>query len=322
LDRLSNNRDIIIKPADKGRATVILNTTDYLQEAKRQLDNDTYYKRIEEDCTSVYEQKINHCIDNLVKNEEIQHDVAKLLKPAQSRTPIFYMLPKIHKINNPGRPVISSVNSHTEKMSAYVDEFLRPIAERLPSYIRDTTDFIQRMKVLRKLPVECYLVTLDVSSLYKNIDIDEGLTVVQEELMKTDRVKPSPQTLTCLLEKVLRSNNFTFNDEHFIQIKGTAMGTRVAPNFANVYMGRFEENFVYKTEWSNYVIIWVRFIGDIFLIWKGDRDSLTEFIDHLNNAAPSIKFTHMKYPLIQLTFWIRQSQRIDKATSTQTSIRT
>ena len=143
-----------------------------------------------------------------------------------------------------------------------------------------------------KLPVEFYLVTLDVSSLYTNIDIDEGLTVVQEELIKTNRVKPSRQTLTCLLEKVLRFNNFTFNDEHFIQIKGTAMGTRVAPNFANVYMGRFEENFVYKTEWSNYVIIWVRFIDDIFLIWKGDIDSITEFIGHLNNAAPSIKFTH------------------------------
>ena len=291
LDSLSNNRDIIIKPADKGGATVILNTTDYLQEAKRQLDNDTYYKRIEEDCTSGHEQTINHCIDDLVKNGEIQHDVAKLLKPAQSRTPIFYMLPKIHKINNPGRPVISSVNSHTE-ISAYVDEFLRPIAERLPSYIRDTTYFFQRIKVLGKLPVECYLVTLDVSSLYTNIDIDERLTVVQEELIKTNRVKPSPQTLTCLLERVLRLNNFTFNDEHFIQIKGTAMGTRFAPNFANVYMVRFEENFVYKAEWSNYVIIWVRFIDDIFLIWKGEIDSLTEFIDHLNNAAPSIKFTH------------------------------
>ena len=151
LDRLSNNRNIIIKPADKGEATVILNTTDYLQEAKRQLDNDTYYKRIEEDCTSGHEQTINHCIDDLVKNGEIQHDVAKLLKPAQSRTPIFYMLPKIHKINNPGRPVISFVNSHTEKISAYVDKFLRPIAELLPSYIRDTTDFIQRIKVLANI---------------------------------------------------------------------------------------------------------------------------------------------------------------------------
>ena len=38
------------------------------------------------------------------------------------------------------------------------------------------------------------------------------------ELIKANRVKPSPQTLTCLLETVLRLNNFTFNDEHFIQI--------------------------------------------------------------------------------------------------------
>ena len=142
LERLSNNRDIIIKPADKGGARVILNTTDYLQEAKRQLDNDTYYKRIEEDCTSGHERTINQCM-----NGEIQHDVAKLLKPVQSRTSIFYMLLKIHKINHPGRPVISSVNSHTEKISAYVDEFLRPIAERLPSYIRDTTDFIQQISL-------------------------------------------------------------------------------------------------------------------------------------------------------------------------------
>ena len=114
--RLSKNRDIIIKPADKGGATVILNTTDYLQGAKRQLDNDTYYKRIEEDCTSGHEQTINQYIDDLVKNGEIQRNVAELLKPGQSRTPIFYMLPKIHKINHPGRPVISSVNSHTEKI--------------------------------------------------------------------------------------------------------------------------------------------------------------------------------------------------------------
>jgi len=123
------------------------------------------------------------------------------------------------------------------------------------------------------------------------IYIEEVLTFVQEELIKTNRVKPSPQTLTCLLEKVLRLNNFTFNDEQFIQIKETAMGTRVAPNFANVYMGRYEENFVYKTEWSNYVILWVRFIDDIFLICKGDIHPLTKFTYHLNNAAPSIKFT-------------------------------
>ena len=92
------------------------------------------------------------------------------------------MLPKIHKVNNPGRPVVSSVNSHTEKLSAYVDEFLRPLAEKLQSYIRDTSDFITELRVLGQLPARCYLATLDVSSLYTNIDIDEGLTIVEGEL--------------------------------------------------------------------------------------------------------------------------------------------
>ena len=292
LNRLSNNTDIIIKPVDKGGATVIMNTKDYVKEAKRQLDNEVYYKRVERDFTLEHERLINQCVDKLILDGELAEEVAKLLRPAQSRTPIFYMLPKIHKVNNPGRPVVSSVNSHTEKLSAYVDEFLRPIAEKLPSYIQDTTHFIKRIRALGKLPEECYLATLDVSSLYTTIDTDEGLTIVEEELGKTNQNKPSSKTLSCLLEKVLKLNNFTFANEHYIQIKGTAMGTRVAPNFANVYMGRLEERFVYQTEWANHIIIWVRFIDDIFLIWKNDQDSLISFINYLNNVVPSIKFTH------------------------------
>ena len=122
-----------------------------------------------------------------------------------------------------------------------MDEFLRPLAEKLPSYIRDTSDFIRQLQILGQLPARCYLATLDVSSLYTNIDIDEGLTIVEEELEKASQSRPTHKTLSCLLEKVLKLNNFIFNGEHYIQIKGTAMGTRVAPNFANVYTGRLED---------------------------------------------------------------------------------
>ena len=67
-------------------------------------------------------------------------------KANKLKTPM-YMLPKIHKPNNPGRPVVSSVNSHTEEQSLYVDVFLRPLAEKLPSHIRDTIDrFYQNIK--------------------------------------------------------------------------------------------------------------------------------------------------------------------------------
>ena len=57
-------------------------------------------------------------------------------------------------------------------------------------------------------------------------------------------------------------------------------------------MGRFEDKFVYRTEWSHYIIDWVRFIDDIFLIWKGDESSLTTFIKYLNGFVSSITLTH------------------------------
>ena len=57
-------------------------------------------------------------------------------------------------------------------------------------------------------------------------------------------------------------------------------------------MSRFEDTFVYRTEWSHYIIDWLRFIDDSFLIWKGDESSLTAFMKYLNGVVPSIRFTN------------------------------
>ena len=43
-----------------------------------------------------------------------------------------------------------------------------------------------------------------------------------------------------LMRMILTMNNFVFNEEHFIQQHGTAMGTRMAPALANLFMGEFE----------------------------------------------------------------------------------
>ena len=83
------------------------------------------------------------------------------------------MLPQIHKPNNPGRPVIYSINSHTEKLSAYVNEFLTPLAQALPSHMRDTTDFIVLLKNLGRVPENSILATLDVSRICSSTHVLE-----------------------------------------------------------------------------------------------------------------------------------------------------
>ena len=50
------------------------------------------------------------------------------------------------------------------------------------------------------------------------------------------------------------------------------MGTRSAPNFANVFMGYFENRFVYHSRWfKRFIKSWWRYIDDILMLWKGPR---------------------------------------------------
>lgn len=116
LKRLSNNRGIIIKPADKGGATVIVNTKDYITEAMWQLSNEEYYKKIRKDLTLDHEQLINQYIAELISNKDLERGTGQLLRPTNSTTPIFYILPKIHKPNNP----LIAIKSNYQLMWMYI----------------------------------------------------------------------------------------------------------------------------------------------------------------------------------------------------------
>ena len=93
-----------------------------------------------------------------------------MLKCKEPKLPKLYTLSNMHKKNNPGRPVISSIGCHTANISKYVDYHLQGRVSKLPSYVKDTTDFINKIKDLT-VPDNTILVTLDVSSLYTNIPI-------------------------------------------------------------------------------------------------------------------------------------------------------
>ena len=204
------------------------------------------------------------------------------------------MLPKIHKgvIPPPGRPIISGNGSPTEKISQLVDHFLNHPCTMIKSYVKDTTHFLQLMSKLDNIPQNSYIVSLDVTSLYTNIPNKIGIYAAKKTLASYRPfigLKPSNQSLIKLLEFVLTKNNFQFDGQHYLQILGTCMGTRVAPSFAINFMGWFEETFAYT--YHTQPLIWLRYIDDIILIWTKSRPELDEFIQHLNTRLPSIKFT-------------------------------
>ena len=83
----------------------------------------------------------------------------------------LYFLPKIHKrlANVPGRPVISNCRTPTEKVSEYLDFLLKNVTQDGWSYLKDTGDFLKKIKYLGKIPEVAIPVTADVAGLYPNI---------------------------------------------------------------------------------------------------------------------------------------------------------
>ena len=130
------------------------------------------------------------------------------------------------------------------------------------------------------------LCTLDITSLYTNIPHSEGLQAIKEFLAihRDINAVPNNSYIIELLQVVLTNNYFDFNGKHYHQKSGTAMDTKLAPSYANLFMSKFEQAHVYTYHLQP--TLWKRFIDDIFLIRPHGMDSLVEFIQYLNTVTP------------------------------------
>ena len=117
---------------------------------------------------------------------------------------------------------------------------LQPIAIKQKSYLKDTTDFINFIEKT-KVSHDTILVSMDVTSLYTNIPQEEGINTVCKAYNRFYNDSPPIPShyLKEMLGLIPKENSFQFNGVN-LQIHGTAMGTKMAVSFANIFMAEIE----------------------------------------------------------------------------------
>ena len=197
------------------------------------------------------------------------------------------------------RPTIAGPSCPTQRLSNLLDIILKPLCTEVPSFIRDDMDFLHHIPDTVK--EDTTLVSFDVTSLYTNIPHTLGLEAISFWLDKHgNKIEPrfSKDFILQGLDLILQNNSFFFDDRYFLQIKGTAMGTKVAPTYAGLVLGFLEEKMhleiekKFDTNFANYIKHqWKRYLDDCFIFWdKTDRE-LKDFHMLLNQLHESIKFT-------------------------------
>lgn len=293
---LQKNSSIVIKPADKGSAVVIMDRDQYIWEGYRQLLDNTYYVQLDKPIYPETIPMVKQIAQTLYDKKFINSKQKKYLIGSEEPRPRrFYMLPKIHKepskwsrpyVIPPGRPIVSDCSSETYYTAEYLDFYLNPLSIKHPSYLKDTYDFIGKIRSL-SIPLNSFLFTMDIDSLYTNIDISEGIQAVKNIFIKYPDSKRPEKELLQLLRINLTRNDFEFNNKFFLQIKGTAMGKKFAPAYANIFMAEWEESALCTCPIKP--LYYYRYLDDIWGIWDHPREDFEAFLNILNTHNPSIK---------------------------------
>ena len=314
LRTLKEDDSIIIKQADKRGATVIMDKTYYKDKILGLLeDRETYIQLAKNEDDQTMKK-----IRKLTKSHE-----GELTRKFSSKTSNLYGLPKIHKslaikaaiqkqnssyVRLPPpqdlkfRPIVAGPTSPTHRLSNFIDIILKPLCKNIPSYIRDDLDFLNQIP--EQITENTILVSFDVVSLYTSIPHDLGLEAITfwvENYAQSLARKFTTRFIIEAISIILKENTFCFDDTHYKQIQGTAMGTKMAPTYATLVMGYLEKK-LYDTyevkygenEREEFVKCFKRFLDDCFLPWDKTEAELTqlhEILNGLHNGAQHRKIT-------------------------------
>ena len=207
------------------------------------------------------------------------------------RTSVFNMLPKIHKPNNPGRPIESAVSCPTAQLASFLDSIFTPINQQLPTFIKDTSHALRLFKEFKFNGPNRHLFTMDVKSLYTCIPHADGLKALKFFLEQRPKQDPPTNTLLRLAELVLTTNAFSFNGSFYLQTSGVAMGSKLGPSYACLFVGH-QEHLVWNSYNGPIPCLIKRYMDDIIGATSLPLEDLQNFIDYTNNFHPVLQFTH------------------------------
>ena len=170
---------------------------------------------------------------------------------------------------------------------------MAPFVKNLPTYVKDTNHALRIFDSFNFDESDArprFLFTMDIKSLYTVIPNNGGLEALTYYLDQRTIKEPPTHTLTRLAELVLTLNAFSFNDQHYRQIGSVAMGTKMGPNYACLFVGFIEERI--RAQYTGFVPqLHKRYIDDVVGAAQCTRPELEQFIDYVCNFHPALQFT-------------------------------
>lgn len=295
LQQLRAMSGIRIKPADKNLGLVVMQVGDYHDSVMGHLSDTTTYTDITARFASFLTTTCN-TLQQLVNTYECElgdaHSKYALQGNSMQQPAYFYALPKLHKMQHMGPPIISRpiAASHswvTTPVSQLLAHELNGELHKYDTILRDRNELITLVESTA-IPTNAWLVTFDIESLYPNVAQYDCADACAMAVTGSPRHKSMVKDLMLF---ILQHNVVQYRDRRYLQITGGAMGTPVLPPAAQLYLAIKWEGELKQKLQAQFPTIFKRFIDDGFVVFQGTEQELLVFLQQLNTLLPNIRIT-------------------------------
>ncbi len=215
---------------------------------------------------------------------------------------IFYGLPKPHKLTKeqmdaglvpPVRPIGQAHRMITTPAAILTDRLLQGAMRASPAFIPDSIELIKILGGLR-LPREGMLFAADITAMYPNVATDDEAVKRVVQRVSVSGGAPSRVISADGLSRLIKfclNNHWVRGPSGRVQQQKSGLGTGspFAPPYSVIWWATYEDAVVADAKAKGNLLLYKRFIDDIFGVWKGDRESLDAFLGQLSSLYSTIK---------------------------------
>lgn len=263
---------LLVKLTDKNLGLAVFTKDWYNAEVLKHLNDSSTYEKVIRDEPMKLAKEAMETFNALNLPEPFKKFLNAKTKAI---LPKFYVIPKVHKNPWASRPIVPSHSWVTSRMSEILDHLLRPLLKHFPWVVNSTRDVVKGLESAKYERLDkLYIVTGDVTAFYTNVPVIEGIHAIGN-MYDTYITEPKVprQVVQQMLDFVLNFNFFEYDTDVYHQSKGLAMGTSVAPLFANLYAASLEAVGIMATA-RKAVRLYVRYIDDILALIEGTEEEL------------------------------------------------
>lgn len=298
--------DIVLKQADKNLGIVPMHHHIYHMMVITHLENTTVYRKVSTfpilDITRRMRNVLKNSAAPRFRQESWMAQAKNDAQPAH-----FYCSPKLHKKKlYTGRPIAAQHSYVLAPLSKALAKILNNTTKNIPTIASDSKKTAAELNTF-KFDKNGIFLTFDVEACYPSIPLQDALKTLES---KVPILNEKNKFWLKILKLILYNNYVQYDGQIYRQMRGTAMGTPVAPPFANLYMHyKFE---VVLEKYAEHILFYRRFIDDGFVI-VDSVETARALIRDLNAASPlRLTFEISEITAIFLDFIISKGCRFQR----------